>query len=299
MRTAKGDAASCTTLARRSVESPGVIGRISNSASGLAMEAQDSEICAFGVSELGRLYRRGELSPVEATKACLERIKRLQPILNAYLSVTEETALASARVAEQQFRAGIDVGPVQGIPVSVKDIIRATGTRTTAASRLLQEAPPDTDDATVTKRLRASGAVLLGKLNLHEFAYGDPDPDGPFGVVQNPRRLGHQCGGSSSGCGAATAAGLGVVSFGTDTGGSIRHPAAVCGVYGLKPTYGLVPLTGVIPLSPYLDTVGPLGRSVADVAAGLAAIAGFDRNDRFSAERVVDDYGTEPGALQA
>jgi aspartyl-tRNA(Asn)/glutamyl-tRNA(Gln) amidotransferase subunit A len=117
--------------------------------------------------------------------------------------------------------------------------------------------------------------------------------------VQNPRRLGHQCGGSSSGCGAATAAGLGVVSFGTDTGGSIRHPAAVCGVYGLKPTYGLVPLTGVIPLSPYLDTVGPLGRSVADVAAGLAAIAGFDRNDRFSAERVVDDYGTEPADMRS
>jgi aspartyl-tRNA(Asn)/glutamyl-tRNA(Gln) amidotransferase subunit A len=263
------------------------------------MAAQDSEICAFGVSELGRLYRRGELSPVEAAQACLKRIEHLQPTLNAYLSVTEEAALAAARVAEKQFRAGIDLSPMQGIPCSVKDIIKVQGTRTTAASRVLQEAPRDTEDATVTKRLRASGAVLLGKLNLHEFAYGDPDPDGPFGVVQNPRRLGHQCGGSSSGCGAATATGLAVVSIGTDTGGSIRHPAAVCGVYGMKPTFGLVPLTGVIPLSTYLDTVGPLGRSVADVAAGLAAIAGFDHKDRFSAERVVDEYVVEPADMHS
>jgi aspartyl-tRNA(Asn)/glutamyl-tRNA(Gln) amidotransferase subunit A len=186
--------------------------------------------------------------------------------------------------------AGIDLGPLHGVPVSVKDIIRVKGTRTTAASRVLLDSPLDDEDATVVRRLRAGGAVVVGKVNLHEFAFGDPDPDGPFGNVQNPRRIGHQSGASSSGSGAATAAGLGVLSLGSDTGGSIRHPAAVCGVVGLKPTYGLVPVRGVIPLSVHLDHVGPLGRSVADVAAGLAAIAGWDPDDPFSIPSPPVDY---------
>lgn len=246
--------------------------------------------CELGVNELGRLYRRGELSPVEATRAVLDRITRLNPELNAYLTVLEEQALAAARAAELQFGAGIDLGPLQGIPVSVKDNIRVKSARTTAASRVLLDAPIDECDAPVVRRLRAAGAVLVGKTNLHEFANGAPDPEGPFGNVQNPRRIGHHAGISSSGSGAAVAAGLGVVSLGTDTGGSIRHPASVCGVVGLKPTYGLVPTRGVIPVSVHLDVVGPLGRSVADVAAGLGAIAGHDPADPSSALVAPDDY---------
>jgi aspartyl-tRNA(Asn)/glutamyl-tRNA(Gln) amidotransferase subunit A len=250
----------------------------------------NSDLCALGVAELARLYRRRELSPVEVTRATLDRIARLNPELNAYLTVMSESAMAAAHAAEGQLRAGIDLGPLHGVPVSVKDIIRVQGTRTTAASKVLLDAPLDTEDATVARRLRAGGAVIVGKVNLHEFAFGDPDPDGPFGNVQNPRRLGHQSGASSSGSGAATAAGLGVLSLGSDTGGSIRHPAAVCGVVGLKPTYGLVPVRGVIPLSVHLDHVGPLGRSVADVAAGLTAIAGWDPDDPFSLPSPAADY---------
>lgn len=249
-----------------------------------------SDLCVLGVRDLARLYRGRELSPVEVTRATIDRIERLNPDLNAYITVTGEAAMAAARAAEAQMAAGIDLGPLHGVPVSVKDIIRVKGTRTTAASRVLHDAPLDAEDATVVRRLRAGGAVVVGKVNLHEFAFGDPDPSGPFGNVQNPRRIGHQSGGSSSGSGAATAGGLGVVSLGTDTGGSIRHPASACGVVGVKPTYGLVPVRGVVPLSVHLDHVGPLGRSVADVAAGLAAIAGWDPDDPFSVQAPVGDY---------
>jgi aspartyl-tRNA(Asn)/glutamyl-tRNA(Gln) amidotransferase subunit A len=174
--------------------------------------------------------------------------------------------------------------------LSVKDIMSVAGTRTTAASRLRLDAPLDREDAVVVQRLRRAGAVLLGKVNLHEFAMGDPDPDSPFGNVQNPRKVGYYSGSSSSGSGAAVTAGLGVLSFGTDTGGSIRHPASICGVVGLKPTNGLVPNRGVIPVSPQMDCVGPLGRSVADVAAGLAAVAGYDPADPYCDSTPPSDY---------
>ncbi|WP_188409962.1 amidase [Agaricicola taiwanensis] len=227
---------------------------------------------------------------MEVTRATLERIERLNPELNAYVSVLAESAMAAAQAAETQLRAEIDLGPMHGIPVSVKDIIRVKGSRTGAASKILNNAPLDDEDSTAVRRLRAAGAIVLGKVNLHEFALGDPDPGGSFGFVQNPRKMGYQSGSSSSGSGSATAAGLGVVSLGTDTGGSIRHPASVCGVVGLKPTYGLVPVRGVIPLSPGLDHVGPLGRSVADVAASLATIAGWDAEDPYSLREHADDY---------
>jgi aspartyl-tRNA(Asn)/glutamyl-tRNA(Gln) amidotransferase subunit A len=238
-----------------------------------------TELCSLGVAELGRLYRARALSPVEVTRAILQRIERLNPRLNIYLTVLSESALAAARAAELQFASGIDLGPLHGVPVSVKDIMQVAGARTTAASRLRLDAPLDHEDAVVVQRLRRAGAVLLGKVNLHEFAMGDPDLDGPFGNVENPRKPGYYSGSSSSGSGAAVAAGLGVLSYGTDTGGSIRHPASLCGVVGLKPTNGLVPGRGVIPLSPGMDCVGPLGRSVADVAAGLAAVVGYDPGD--------------------
>jgi len=254
------------------------------------MTTPPADPCALGVEDLARLYRHRALSPVDVVRATLARIERLTPALNAFITVLSESALAAARAAEAQMTGGIFLGPLHGVPVSVKDIIRVHGVRTTAASRVLHDAAPDDEDATVVRRLRTAGAIVLGKVNLHEFALGDPDPDGPFGIVQNPRRVGYQAGSSSSGSGAATAAGLGVISLGTDTGGSIRHPAAVCGVVGLKPTYGLVPVRGVIPLSVHLDHVGPLGRSVADVAAALSAIAGGDAEDPFSIGAPGEDY---------
>lgn len=255
-----------------------------------AAVSRSDELCALGVHELGQAYRTGKVSPLDVTQAILKRIERLNPVLRAYITVLEDAALLAARAAERQFSAGIDLGRLQGVPVAVKDIIRVRGTRTTAASRVLLDASHDEEDASVVRRLRSAGAILVGKLNLHEFARGDPDPNGPFGNVQNPRKLGHQAGSSSSGSAAAVAAGLAVAALGTDTGGSIRHPAGVCGVVGLKPTYGLVSLRGVIPLSAALDHVGPLGRSVRDVAASLTAIAGHDPLDPTSILAPVPDY---------
>lgn len=240
--------------------------------------------------ELGRRYRTGDLSPVEVTRAVLDRIERVEPGLNSYIEVFADRALASARAAETQLRAGIDLGPLHGVPVSLKDLIRVKGFRTTAASRTLMEADADHDDAGVTERLNAGGAVILGKVNLREFALGAPDADSPFGNVQNPRRIGYHPGGSSSGSGAAVAAGLGPVSLGTDTGGSVRYPANLCGLVGLKPTNGLVSLRGVIPSSAQLDVVGPLTRSVADAAATLDVIAGHDPGDPWSLPAARDRY---------
>ncbi|MHB0870240.1 MAG: amidase [Chloroflexota bacterium] len=248
------------------------------------------ELCSLGTVELGRLYRSNKLSPVEVTRATLDRIERLNPELNAFITLTRESALAEAGAAEAQLAAGIDLGPMHGVPVSVKDIINVRGTRTTAASRILQDAPLDEKDATVVRRLRSAGAILVGKTNLHEFAFADPDPDGPFGLVQNPHKIGHQCGSSSSGSAASIAAGMGVVSLGSDTGGSIRHPASVCGIVGLKPTYGRVSTKGVIPLSVHLDHIGPLARSVADVAAALSIIAGHDPADPYCSSAPLADY---------
>jgi aspartyl-tRNA(Asn)/glutamyl-tRNA(Gln) amidotransferase subunit A len=235
------------------------------------------------------------LSPVEVTSATLDRIERLNPLLNAYINVLGDSAAAAAKAAELQLQAGIDLGPLHGVPVSVKDNIRVRGTVTTAASRVLLGAQPDEEDATVVRRLRAAGAILIGKVNLHEFAFGAPDSDGPFGEVQNPRRLGFQTGASSSGSAAAVAAGLSVISLGTDTGGSIRQPASLCGLVGLKATYGLVPIRGVIPDSVHLDHVGPLARSVYDAAAALLAIAGHDSDDPYSVLSVVEDYPAAVG----
>ncbi len=230
------------------------------------------ELCSLSVFDLAPSYRRGELSPVEVVQAHLNRCERWNPVLNAYLVLMRDSAMEAARAAEALFRAGIDLGLLQGVPVSVKDLIRVQGTRTTAGSRVLLEAPVDQSDAWVVRRLRAAGSIIMGKTNLHEFAIGDPDPKGPFGLVQNPRRIGWHPGSSSSGAGAAVAAGLGVVGIGTDTGGSVRIPASLCGVVGLKPTTGSISLEGIIPLSWTLDSVGPLARRVKDVTVALAGL---------------------------
>jgi len=232
------------------------------------------ELCNLSISDLARLYRSGEVSPVEVIRAHLQRCERLNPVLNACLILLSDSAMEAARAMEALFRAGVDLGPLQGVPVSVKDIVRVRGTRMTAGSRVLLQEAEDQEDAVVVRRLRAAGAIVIGKTNLHEFATGDPDPAGPFGLVQNPRRMGYQPGSSSSGAGAAVAAGLGVVALGTDTGGSVRIPASLCGVAGLKPTTGRIPLDGIIPLSSTLDTVGPLARRVSEVAMAFAGCGG-------------------------
>ena len=232
------------------------------------------DLCKLGVFELARLYREKQISPMEVVEAHLQRCDSLNPVLNAFLVVLRDSAMEAARASESLFRAGVDLGLLQGVPVSVKDIIRVRGTRTTAASKVLLEEDLDQSDAVVVRHLRAAGAILFGKTNLHEFATGDPDPAGPFGLVQNPRLIGYHPGSSSSGAGAAAAAGLGIIAIGTDTGGSVRIPAYLCGVSGLKPTTGRIDLEGIIPLSWTLDTVGPLARRVRDVGAAWAACAG-------------------------
>jgi len=224
--------------------------------------------------ELGARLRQREISPVELTVDCLARIEKLNPSLNAFITVTGEAALAQAQAAEAEIARGHWRGPLHGIPLALKDLIDTAGVRTTAASALFKDRiPADNEDAEVVQRLRTAGAVLLGKQNLHEFAYGGSSLVSYYGEVHNPWNLEHISGGSSGGSAAAVAAGLCYGAIGTDTAGSVREPASLCGVVGLKPTYGRVSARGVIPLSVSLDHVGPIARSVADAAAILQAIA--------------------------
>jgi aspartyl-tRNA(Asn)/glutamyl-tRNA(Gln) amidotransferase subunit A len=235
------------------------------------------------------LLRRGSVSPVELTHDCLARIERMNPKLNAFITVTAESALAAARIAEAEIRRGDWRGPLHGVPLALKDLIDTAGVPTTAASALFRDRVPS-EDAEVVRRLKAAGAVLLGKQNLHEFAYGGSSMISAFGEVRNAWNREHIAGGSSGGSATAVAAGLGCGAIGTDTAGSVREPAALCGVVGLKPTYGQVSARGVIPLSISLDHVGPIGRTVADVAAILLTIAGHDPADKASANAPVEDY---------
>jgi aspartyl-tRNA(Asn)/glutamyl-tRNA(Gln) amidotransferase subunit A len=241
------------------------------------------------IVELAPRLRRKGVSPVEITRACLDRIEKLNPALNAFITVTAESALAEARAAEMEISRGEWRGPLHGIPIAIKDLIDTAGTRTTAASGLYQNRIP-TEDADVVRRLRRAGAVILGKNNLHEFAYGGSSLVSFFGEVHNPWNEEHIAGGSSGGSAAAVAAGLCYAAIGTDTAGSIREPAALCGCVGIKPTYGRVSARGVIPLSWSLDHVGPLAASVGDAAAVLQAIAGYDPLDVCSADVAVADY---------
>jgi aspartyl-tRNA(Asn)/glutamyl-tRNA(Gln) amidotransferase subunit A len=234
-----------------------------------------SDLPFASIETLASLYRKRKVSPVEITKLLLARIDRLNPALNAYLTVTPELALAHAKKAESELfrKSGRDRGPLHGIPVSLKDNICTKGVRTTAGSRILRDFVP-LRDAPVVTRLKTAGAVLLGKTNMHEFAYGVTNVNPHFGPVRNPWDLDRIPGGSSGGSAAAVAAGLCYASIGTDTGGSIRIPASLCGIVGLKPAWGAVNEKDVIPLSPTLDCVGPLARSVRDVALVYRIIAG-------------------------
>jgi aspartyl-tRNA(Asn)/glutamyl-tRNA(Gln) amidotransferase subunit A len=239
--------------------------------------------------QLGHLLQRKSLSPVELAEQCLARIEKLNPQLNAFITVTADSALAQARQAEQEIRQGDYRGPLHGVPVAVKDIIDVAGVRTTAASALLKDRVPS-EDATVVRHLRDAGAVLLGKQNLHEFAYGGSSMVSYYGEVHNPWNTAHIAGGSSGGSAVSVATGLCYAAIGTDTAGSIREPAALCGIVGLKPTYGRVSAHGVIPLSLSLDHVGPMARSVSDAAVILQAIAGFDAKDPASVRKDIGSY---------
>src|ERR1700693_2759077 len=230
------------------------------------------------IVELAPRLRRRELSPVEVTRACLDRIEKLNPALNAFITVAAESALAEARVAEIEISRGEWRGPLHGIPIALKDIVDTAGTRTTAASALFQHRVP-AEDAEVVRRLRLPGAVILGKQNLHEFAYGGSSLISYFGEVHNPWNTAHIAGGSSGGGAASVAADLGFAAVGTDTAGSIRLPAAFCGIVGLTPTYGRVSTRGVIPLSSSYDHVGPLTNSVYDAALMLQVLSDYDSAD--------------------
>lgn len=237
----------------------------------------DTDIAFASIEEIGKLFRKRKLSPVELTKLMLARIEKLNPKLNAYITVTAEVALAHAKKAEAELfaprgrKGHLDRGPLHGIPISLKDNIYTKDIRTTAGSKILKEFVPQ-QDATVVAQLKEAGAIILGKTNLHEFAYGVTTNNPHFGPTRNPWDLARIPGGSSGGSAAAVAAGLCYGSIGTDTGGSIRIPAALCGIVGLKPTFGRVSVADVVPLSPRLDCVGPLARTCADAALVLDPI---------------------------
>lgn len=242
------------------------------------------------LAALARRLRAGELSPVEAVADALERIERLNPALNAFLDVRAEQALAEAgELTGRKVR-----GPLHGVPVAVKDVIDVAGERTTAGSRILADAVARRD-ATVVTRLRAAGAVVVGKLNTHEFAFGATTTSPHFGPARNPWDRERICGGSSGGSGAAAAAGLVPGTLGTDTAGSVRIPSCLCGVTGLRPSTGRVSNHGLVPVSWTFDTVGPIARTAEDCALLLQAIAGHDPHDPGTVAASVPDYADALG----
>jgi aspartyl-tRNA(Asn)/glutamyl-tRNA(Gln) amidotransferase subunit A len=229
----------------------------------------------FTIGELSRQICNRSISPVELTHDCLDRIARLNPILNAFITVTADSALERARLAEREIFRGTYLGPLHGIPIGLKDIIDVAGVPTTAASAQLKDQVP-TADAQVVRRLRCGGAIILGKQNLHEFAYGGSSIISAFGEVHNPWDPRRIAGGSSGGSAASVAVRMGFGAIGTDTAGSIRLPAAYCGIVGLKPTYGRVSTRGVVPLASSYDHVGPLALSVYDAALMLQVLSDYD-----------------------
>ena len=251
--------------------------------------AASPDLAALTLKQAADLIRRREVSPVELTQACLTRIDKYNPSINAFITVTREQALATAREMEAEQKRGKLRGPLHGIPIALKDNIDTAGTKTTAASAVFKDRVP-AEDAEVVVRLKRAGAILLGKLNLHEFALGGTSAVTFYGPVHNPWALDHVPGGSSGGSAAAIAADLCIGTLGTDTGGSIRIPASYCGIVGLKPTYGRVSNRGVIPMAWTLDHVGPMCKTVEDAALLLGTIAGYDPLDPASVDVPVVDY---------
>lgn len=253
------------------------------------VSAPAHDLASLTIKQASDLLRRKAATPVDLTAACLQRIDQLNPRVNAYITVTREQALAAAREMADEQRRGKWRGPLHGIPIALKDNIDTAGIRTTGASELFKDRVP-TEDAEVARRLKNAGAILLGKTNLHEFAYGTTSAVTYFHPVHNPWALDRIPGGSSGGSAAATSADLCLGSLGTDTGGSVRIPASFCGVVGFKPTYGHVSCRGVIPLSWTLDHVGPICKTVQDAALILDVIAGYDQMDPASADAPVPAY---------
>src|SRR6202167_4353409 len=230
------------------------------------------------IAEAGQALRTRRVSSVELTRQCLDQIGTLNPVLNAFITVTGELALARAQELDRELAQGIDRGPLHGIPIAHKDLMWTKGVRTTSGSKLFADFVPDRD-ATVVEKLAESGAVMIGKAGLHELAYGITSDNPHFGTIRNPRNPAHLPGGSSGRSAVAVAAGMAFVATGTDTGGSIRVPSSFCGVAGLKPTYGLIDRSGVQPLGLSLDHVGPLARTVNDVRLALDAMPGAERRN--------------------
>jgi aspartyl-tRNA(Asn)/glutamyl-tRNA(Gln) amidotransferase subunit A len=253
------------------------------------MFGEQGELAGLSLRKASELVRKKSVSPVELTQACLERIERLNPVLNAFITVDAEGSLQQARQAEAEIQHGKWQGPLHGIPVALKDNIDTAGIRTTAASAVFADRIP-AQDAEVVRRLRAAGSVILGKLNMHEFAFGGTSITSYFGPVHNPWKPDHIAGGSSGGSAAAVATGMCYGALGTDTAGSVRIPGAFCGVVGFKPTYGLVSNRGVIPMRPSLDHVGPLTRTAGDSALLLQQLAGYDPEDITSVDAPVSNY---------
>ena len=247
------------------------------------------DILHASIAQIAAQIRKAEISPVELIEATLEVIDRCEPQLNAFITLFREESLERARGAEVEIRDGKDLGPLHGLPIALKDIIYVEGTQSTAGSNFFSEESPQFDAALVSK-LRDAGAIIIGKTNLHEFAFGVTTENPHFGATANPWDTSRVPGGSSGGSAAAAVAGCCVGALGSDTGGSIRIPAAVCGHVGLKPTFGRISVHGVLPLAQSLDTVGPMCRYVHDVALMMNVLAGYDSRDVHSANCPVPDY---------
>ena len=248
------------------------------------------EICYLSAAQLSGLIRRKEISPVEVVTAHLDRIQATDGVLNSFITLLPEQALAAARRAESQIQSGHYRGPLHGIPVGLKDLFNTAGVKTTSGSRILDNFIPD-QDCTVASRFQQAGAILLGKLNMHQFAYGPTGENPDYGHMHNPWDPERYTGGSSGGSGSATAAGQCTITMGSDTGGSVRIPAALCGIVGLKPTYGLVSRHGLTPLAWSMDHPGPMVRTGWRTRAlVLNAIAGHDPNDVATTGYQVPDY---------
>jgi aspartyl-tRNA(Asn)/glutamyl-tRNA(Gln) amidotransferase subunit A len=243
----------------------------------------------FTIAEAARLIAAKQLSPVELARICLDRVKKLDPTLHSFLLLTEDRAMADAKAAEARMMSATQKGPLDGIPVGHKDIYNTAGIRTTGHSRLLENNIPS-EDSVVVRKWAEAGSVLMGKLATHEFAIGGPSFDLPWPPARNPWNPDYFTSGSSSGTGAAVAAGLVLGGTGSDTGGSIRGPSALCGIAGIKPTYGLSSRRGVLPLSQTLDHTGPMAWTVQDCALLLQAMAGYDPLDPASADRPVANF---------
>ena len=247
------------------------------------------ELCTLSIQELGRMISRKEISPVSLTEAYLERIAALDKSLNAFIAVPAEQALADARRAEQEIASGRYKGPLHGVPIAHKDLYDVRGLATTAGSKVFFGRIAE-EDAHSVARLKAAGSIVIGKTNMHELAYGATGDQSAFGPTRNPWDTDRIPGGSSSGSGVAVAAGLCAAATGSDTGGSIRVPGALCGVVGIKPTFGRVSRHGLVPLSWTMDHAGPITRTVTDAALMLVAMAGYDARDPACVNRPVPDF---------